>query len=134
MKLNFNPFINFSSHILSSTSPCVTFPSQGYTNLGARFSCFPGASFFWGMCAFICCLGGFDAWAVTDAELTEEITKGEKFITGGYLRLGLLAGCGVAGIIAMFKQSVMGMLIAGGAALFVFLINGWIKTNFAALI
>lgn len=86
------------------------------------------------VCILACAVLSPDAMAVTDGDLAEEVTKGEKFITGGYMRLGLMAGCGIAGIIAMFKQSVMGLIIAASGALFVFLMKGWIGASFTAVI
>ena len=72
--------------------------------------------------------------AVTDADFREEITRAEKLITGGYLRLGLFGLCFVAGAIAIVKQNWMMLVTAVAGVLFIYLMKGWITANFAILI
>ena len=75
-----------------------------------------------------------DALALTDGDFREEVEKAEKLITGGYLRIGLFGVCGVAAVVSIAKQSLMGLATAGIGAFFVYLMKGWITSNFSALI
>ncbi|MEN8236223.1 MAG: hypothetical protein ABFQ95_01545 [Pseudomonadota bacterium] len=73
-------------------------------------------------------------YAITTGVLQQEVTDTEDLISGGYLRIGLFALCGIAAGMSIMKQNVMGLVIAGIGAFFVYLMKGWINTNFAAVI
>ena len=75
-----------------------------------------------------------DALAITDAEFKEEIEKAEKLITGGYLRLGALVVCIVSIIYGIIKQNFAAIAVCIAGCLILFMMKGWITTNFAALI
>ena len=75
-----------------------------------------------------------EASAMTDADFKDEIEKTEKLINGGYIRIGLMGLCGVAGGIAAFNHNLMGLVIAGVSMFFVHLMRVWIDTNFAGII
>ncbi|MGL5720276.1 MAG: hypothetical protein ACRCYP_05740 [Alphaproteobacteria bacterium] len=72
--------------------------------------------------------------ALTDADFREEITRAEKLITGGYLRLGLFGMCFIAGGIAIVKQNWMMLVAAASGVLFIYMMKGWVTSNFAILI
>lgn len=75
-----------------------------------------------------------DVLAITDAEFRDEIERAEKLITGGYLRLGALVACIFSIIYGIVKQSFMGPVLCIAGTLILFMMKGWITTNFAALI
>lgn len=84
--------------------------------------------------AVMACLMTDETQALTTGVLKQEITDTEDLISGGYLRVGLFALCGIAAGMSIMKQSIMGLVIAGMGAFFVYLMKGWINTNFAAVI
>ena len=73
-------------------------------------------------------------YCVTDGDFAPEVAKVDKLITGGYMHLGLMAMCGFGGIICIIEKKLTGALVCAAASLFVFLMKGWITTNFAAVI
>jgi hypothetical protein len=82
------------------------------------------------------CLLASDSFAAgTNADLfNSEITKVEQLITGGYMRIGLLAVSGAAAIGGILKQN--GWMFVSGIAgcAFVYFMKGWITSTFAMVI
>jgi len=75
-----------------------------------------------------------DVFAVTTTELRDEIEKTEKLMTGGFLKIGMLAAIAFSLTMGVIKHNPV-MLITGGAML----VGGnmlikWITTTFTALI
>jgi hypothetical protein len=63
-----------------------------------------------------------------------EITKVEKLITGGYMRIGLLGVSGAAAIGGILKQN--GWMFVSGIAgcAFVYFMKSWITTTFTMVV
>ena len=82
------------------------------------------------------CLLAADANAAgTDGDLfNSEITKVEKLITGGYMRIGLLGVSGAAAIGGILKQN--GWMFVSGIAgcAFVYFMKGWISATFTMVV
>jgi hypothetical protein len=82
------------------------------------------------------CLLASDSFAAgTNADLfNSEITKVEQLITGGYMRIGLLAVSGAAAIGGILKQN--GWMFVSGIAgcAFVYFMKGWITSTFAMVV
>ena len=75
-----------------------------------------------------------DALAHTGELFRDEIGKIEALFTGGYMRLGLLAVCGVTAIMGALKQNAW-MFISGIlAAVFAYFMKDWIMTTFTSVI
>lgn len=73
-------------------------------------------------------------YCVTKDDFAEEIGKANALITGGYMHLGLMAMCGFGGIVCIIEKKLTGAIICAAATLFVYMMKGWITTNFAAVI
>ncbi|MBP6985491.1 MAG: hypothetical protein KBB83_02730 [Alphaproteobacteria bacterium] len=82
------------------------------------------------------CLLASDSFAAgTNGDLfNSEITKVEQLITGGYMRIGLLAVSGAAAIGGILKQN--GWMFVSGIAgcAFVYFMKGWITSTFAMVV
>lgn len=74
------------------------------------------------------------AQAATDGDFSNEVSLVEKFLTGGYMRVGLLGVCGVSAIIGAVKQNWGIFASALGACFFALIMKGWVGSNFAAVI
>src|SRR5262245_22511074 len=84
--------------------------------------------------AFVSLFASTKGYCVTDDDFKDEIGKANKLITGGYMHLGLMAMCGFGGIVCILEKKLTGAIICAAAALFVYMMKGWITTNFAAII
>ena len=60
----------------------------------------------------------------------EQITNLENLFTGGYMRLGLLAVCGVTAIAGAIKQNGMLFLTGILAGVFAYFMRDWIQSTF----
>lgn len=70
-----------------------------------------------------------------DGELfQDQITKLEKLFTGGYMRLGLLAICGVTAVAGAIKQNGMVFLTGILAGVFAYFMRDWIQLTFACIV
>jgi len=74
------------------------------------------------------------AFAIDGAEMADEITKFEKMLTGGYMRLGLLGVCGTVAIVGAVKQNFMMFGTGIGACFLALMMKDWVQTKFACLI
>lgn len=75
-----------------------------------------------------------DAFCMTDGDFKDEVSKAEKLITGGYFRLSLMVMCAFGGIVCILEKKLTGALVCAAATLFVYMMKGWITSNFAAVI
>ncbi len=64
----------------------------------------------------------------------DQIGEIESLVTGGLLRVGLLAVCGLSAAISIFRQNFMGFIIAIAGGLMVNMMSTWIKGTFGALV
>jgi hypothetical protein len=84
----------------------------------------------------VTCLVAADSHAAgVEGDLfNSEITKVEKLITGGYMRIGLLGVSGAAAIGGILKQN--GWMFVSGIAgcAFVYFMKSWITTTFTMVV
>lgn len=70
-----------------------------------------------------------------DGELFQaQITQLEKLFTGGYMRLGLLAICGVTAVAGAIKQNGMVFLTGILSGVFAYFMRDWIQSTFACVV
>lgn len=75
-----------------------------------------------------------ELFAHTGELFREEIGKVEQLFTGGYMRLGLLAVCGLTAIMGAIQQNAWMFLSGILAGVFAYFMKDWIITTFTYLI
>ena len=75
-----------------------------------------------------------DVFAHTGDLFNAEITRVENLFTGGYMRLGLLAVCGLTAIMGAIKQNAWMFLSGILSGVFAYFMRDWIMATFTWVI